>query len=114
MIGRGDGDGVNVFVFEQFANIDVGFWLWQTQLFRVPDALVQHALINIAQSGNLRSRDMGKAMQVVVAAASQSANGHAHTIVRAQDSCVAGCRGAQGRSSDAGASEFQEFTPRSA
>ena len=33
MIGSGDGDGIDVFVFEQLANVDVGFWLRQAHLF---------------------------------------------------------------------------------
>src|SRR5260370_2101671 len=88
MIGRGDGDGVNVFVLEQLTNIDVGFWLWQAQLLDVREALVQHAFIHIAQSGNLRSREMGKAMKVILAAASQSASCHPSTFIRPHTSAV--------------------------
>src|SRR2546430_4744895 len=41
MIGRSNGDGVDIFVLEQLANIDVGFGLWQSQLLDVPETLVQ-------------------------------------------------------------------------
>ena len=40
MIGRSDGNCVNIFVLEQFADIDVGFGLWQSQLIDVPEATV--------------------------------------------------------------------------
>jgi hypothetical protein len=108
MIGRGDGDGVNIFVLKQLTNIDVGFWLWQSQLLDVPEALVQHAFIHIAQSGNLRSWDTGKPVEVIFAATSHSANCHAHTIIRTHDTCVAGCRSAQSSAGYAGAGKFQK------
>src|SRR5712664_1636336 len=111
MIGRGDGDGVNIFVLKQLTNIDVGFWLWQSHLLDVPDALVQHAFIHITQSGNLRSSDTSEPVEVIFAAASHSANCHAHTIIRAYDPGVTRCRGAQGRASDASAGEFQKIPP---
>src|ERR1700732_990426 len=85
MIGRGDGDGVNIFVFEQLANIDVGFWLWQAQLLDVAEALVQHVFVHIAQSGKLRSWDALKAAYVIVAATSYSANCYADAVICAQD-----------------------------
>src|SRR6267143_2169769 len=111
MIGCGDGDGVNVFVLEELTNIDVGFWLWQSQLLDVSKALVQHAFIHIAQSGNLRSWDTGKPVNVFLAATSHSANCHSHTITRPHDSCVTRCGGAQRRARDACASEFQKIPP---
>src|SRR5229473_8709308 len=113
MIGRGDGDGVNIFVLKQLTNVDVGFWLWQSQLFDVPEALVQHALIHIAQSGNLCSWDTGKPMDVIFAATSHSANRHTDTIICARDPSVAGCGDTQGRASDTSAGDFQEVPPGS-
>src|SRR5207253_9128174 len=61
MIGRGNGDGVNFFVLEELANINIGFWLWQTHLLDVIEALVQYVFIDIAQSGELRSGNTRKA-----------------------------------------------------
>src|SRR6266436_10377531 len=112
MIGCGDRDGVNVLVFEQLTNIDVGFWLCHAQLLHIPEALVQDAFIHVAQSGNLRSRDTGESVDVIFAATSYSANGHAHTISGAYDPGVAGRRGAQGSTGDTCAGDFQEVPPR--
>src|ERR1700682_1205456 len=84
MIGRGDGDGVNIFVLKQLANITVAFWPCQTHLLHVAEALVQNAFIHIAQSGNLRSWHTLKPVEVIVAATSHSANRHAHTIICAE------------------------------
>src|SRR6266404_6241373 len=52
MIRRSDGDGVDIFVLEQLADIDVGFGLWQSQLIDVPEATVQHGLIDITERSN--------------------------------------------------------------
>src|SRR5260370_35764962 len=110
MIGRGDGDGVNILVLKQLTNVDVGFLLWQVQLPHVPDALVQHAFIYIAKSGNLRSWDAGKPVEVIFAATSHSANSHPHTIIRTHDSCVAGRRSAQSSARYACAGKFQKVS----
>src|ERR1700730_12674296 len=84
MIGRGDRDGVNVFVLKELANIDVGLRLCQTQLLHVPEALVQHVFIRIAQSGDLCSWDTRKPADVIVAATSNSANCHPDTVICAE------------------------------
>jgi len=47
-------------------------------------------------------------MDVIVAATSHSANCHLDAVIRAHDFCVAGCRDAQRRAGDAGASDFLE------
>src|SRR6266567_1409967 len=109
MIGRGDRDGVNILVLKQLANVDVGFWLWQTQLLDVPEAMVQHVFIHIAQSGNLRSWHTRKPADVIVAATSYSANCHPHTIICAHDPAVTRGLDAQGRAGDAGPCEFKEI-----
>ena len=113
MIGRGDGYGVNIFVFEQLANVHEGFWLWHTQLLHVPEALVQDAFIHVAQSGNFCPWDTGKTVNVIFAAASHTANCHPHTIIRADDAGVAGCGDAQSRAGDTCAGDFQEVPPGS-
>src|ERR1700730_753282 len=84
MIGRGDGDGVDIFVLEELANIDIGFGLWQALLLDVAEALVQHAFIHIAQSANLCSRHAGETLNMVVATTAYSANCDADTIVCAE------------------------------
>ncbi len=106
MIRRSDGDGVDIFVLEQLADIDVGFGLWQSQLIDVPEATVQHGLIDITERSNFCPWDARKAMDVIVAATSHSANCHLDAVIRAHDFCVAGCCDAQRRAGDAGASDF--------
>src|SRR6266852_343365 len=112
MIGRSDGDGVDIFVLEQLTNIDVGFWLWQSHFFDVAEAMVRHAFIHIAESGKLSSWDTRKAADVIVAAPPHSANSHADTIIRAHNSCVAGRGDAESSAGDTGAGEFQKVAAR--
>ena len=112
MIGRSDGNGVDIFVLEQLANIDVGFGLGQSQLLDIPEALVQHVFIHIAQGGNLCPWNTRKTAEVIVAATSHSANCHPDTIIGAQDSGVAGCRDAPSSAGYARAGEFQKVAPR--
>ena len=85
MIGRGDGDRVNIFVLEELAHVHVGFRLRQAQVLHVAEAQVQNALIHIAEGGNFRSRNMREALEVIIAATAQSANGDAHAIIRAKN-----------------------------
>src|SRR3977135_2989017 len=85
MIGCGDGDGVNIFVLEELADIDVGFGVWQALLLELAEALVQHVFIHIAQSGKLCSRDTRKPVDVIVAATAHSANCHSDAIIGAKD-----------------------------
>src|ERR1700723_520865 len=106
MIRCGDGDGVDLFILEQFANIDAGFWLWQSHLLDLFHTLLRNVFIDVAQNGQFRSWDARKAVDVVVAAASHSANRHADTIVCAKDSSVAGCACAESRGGHAGARYF--------
>src|ERR1700757_3135693 len=51
MIGSGDGDGVDVFVFEELADIDIGFWSGQAELLDLVEALIGDVFVDIAKSG---------------------------------------------------------------
>jgi hypothetical protein len=84
VIRRGYRDSVNVFVLEQLAHIDTGFWLSQTQLFQLAEALVQDAFIHVAQGGDLCAWDTRKPAEVIVAPASHSANCYAHAVICAE------------------------------
>src|SRR5882757_1770593 len=113
MIGGGDGDGVNILVLEQLANIDVRFWLWQSELFDVAEAMIRNAFIHIAEGGKLCSGDTRKAADMIVAAAAHSANGHADAVIGTHDFCIAGSGDAQSSAGDTGAGEFQKIAARS-
>src|ERR1700676_5605852 len=85
MIGSGDGDGVNVFVVEELANIHVGFRLWQAELLDLSEALVGDAFVDIAESGQLGLWNTRETVDVIVAAAAHSADGHAYAIICAEN-----------------------------
>src|SRR6266436_1415867 len=109
MIGRGDGDGVNVFVLKELANIDVRFWLWQTPLLDLAETLVRHVLIHIAQSGKLCSRDPRKPEDVIISAAAYSADGHPDAIICAEDLAIERKRSCAHRYCFS--RRFKKFTP---
>src|SRR5579859_1635113 len=109
MIGGGDGDGVDILIFEELANIDVGFGFRQTHLLDAGKALVQDVFVDIAESGKLDARDVRETADVVVAAAAHATDSHADAIVGAENSaaeCKRGCA-----CSDCFSSRFQKFTP---
>ncbi len=83
MIWRGNGDGIDILVFEELANVDIRFGPGQAHFFDAAEALVQNVFIDVAKSGELDSRDVRKAADVILAAAADSANGDADTIVGA-------------------------------
>src|ERR1700730_11280300 len=85
MIGSGDGDGVNVFVVEKLANIDVGLRPWQAELLDLIEALLRDVFVDIAESGQLGLRDARKTMDVIVAAPAHPADGHADAIICAEN-----------------------------
>ena len=92
MIGCGDGDCVDIFIFKQLANIDVSLGLGESELLHVADPLVQNTLVDIAECSNFRSGNFRKPMKMVVAAASYPANCNANTIVRTQYASAEGER----------------------
>ena len=92
VIGSGDGDGVDLLVFEELANIDVGFWLGNAEFFDVADALAEDGFVDVAQGDDLRIGNVREAVDVILAATADAANSDAHTIVRAKD-LAAHCQG---------------------
>jgi hypothetical protein len=85
MIGSGDGDGVDVFVFKERANVEERFRARQAHFLDVAEALVQDIFVNIAESGEFDSRDMREAADVVVATAAHPADSDADAIVCAEN-----------------------------
>ena len=109
VIRRRDRDGVDFFVFEQLAHIDIGFGLRQVHFFDVADALAQHAFIDVAEGDDFCSGHPRETFDVIGAAAPDSADGYAHAIVGAQD--FAAERQCCRARSDCFAGGLQEFTP---
>src|ERR1700693_3818352 len=113
MIGCGDGDGVNIFVFEELANIAVGFRFGHAKFLDVAKAFVQYVFVHIAQSGDFCCWNVREAVDVIDAAASHAANGYTDAIICADDTGVARSCDAKSSAGDAGTGEFKEIAPRS-
>jgi hypothetical protein len=109
MIGRRDRDGINIFVFEELANVDVGFWLWHAEFLDVAEALVQDVFVDVAESGKFCSGDMRKAADVIVAATSHTANCHSDAIICAENLASERERGRANGYCFSG--RLQKFTP---
>ena len=85
MIGSGDGDGVDFLVFEELANVEVTLGLGQAHFFDVAEALVEDVFVDITESGEFDTGDVRKAVDVILAAAADSADGDADAIVGAEN-----------------------------
>ena len=81
VIGRGDGNGVNIFVLKQPSNVAVRFGPCQPHLFRVTETLVQYAFVDIAHASDFGPRNVGEALEMIVAAAPESTNCQPHPVI---------------------------------
>src|SRR5579862_542054 len=81
MVGRGDGNGVDGFVFEQLANI--GECLGIAAHFSA--AFIHNFLVHVAEGGNLGVRHVRISVKMIVSAIAQAADGYTNAIVRAKD-----------------------------
>ena len=85
MIRRGDGDGVDVFVFEKLADVGVGLRLGTAEFFDVGEALVEDVFVDVAERGDFDVGNFVEAVDVIDAAAARAADGDADAIVGAED-----------------------------
>src|SRR4051812_37057955 len=90
VIGRGDGNSVNILVLKKPADVAVRFRSGQPHLFRITETLVQYALVDIAHAGDFGPRNVGEALEMIVAAAPESTNCQAHPVVGAKYSASQG------------------------
>src|ERR1700733_12510286 len=85
MIRRGNRDGVDLFVFEKFANVGVRLRFRTTEFFDVGEALIENVFIDVAERGDFDVAHFIEAVNVIDTAAARAADGDAHAIVRAED-----------------------------
>src|SRR5450755_3354532 len=85
VIGSGDGDGVNLFVFEKFANVPISFGSGRAKFFDFGDALGGNIFVDVTERGDFHVGDMLESLDMIAAAAAQSANGDADAIIGAED-----------------------------
>ena len=81
MVGSCDRNCIDIFVLEELADIDIGFGFGETELLHVADALIQNALIDVAERSNFRTGNFRKAVKMIIAAAAYAANREANTII---------------------------------
>ena len=94
MVAGGDGDGVDIFVFEKLANVLVRFLRFGAgQLFGEAHGALDLRLVDIAHGGDARFRQLRVAGDVVASAAAYADDRDIDTIVGAE-------RGHAGRHGD--------------
>src|SRR5579871_6962598 len=81
VIGRGDGDGVNIFVLEQLADVAIRFWPGEPHLLGVAETLVEHAFVDVTHRSDFSPGNVREALEMIIAAAAESANGQPHPVV---------------------------------
>jgi hypothetical protein len=94
VIGRSNGDSIDILVFQQLANIDVSAGLAVVSLLKCTALAVQDFPIDIAQGCNLYAIDILESTDVRAPPAVDAYHSHADNIVGAAD---AGKRRGQGQ-----------------
>ena len=56
VIGSGDGNGVNFFIFEKFANVPISFRSGRAKFFDFGDALGGNIFVDVAERGDFNVR----------------------------------------------------------
>ena len=93
MVAGGDGDSVDIFVFEKLANVLVCFLrLGAGQFFGEAHGALDLRLIDVAHSGDARFRQLRVAGDVVASAATYADDRDVDTVVGAKRG-HAGCHG---------------------
>jgi hypothetical protein len=111
VIGRGDGDGVDIFLFKNFAEVFFGCGRLAHFLLHAVGEFVEDVAIDVAHV-----RDAGGAFvgfergEVGVGAAVETDYGKVEAIVRADDTAVAFRGGTYGVSCGGGCKSVEKFT----
>src|SRR5262245_59445562 len=107
VIRRGDRDGIDFFVLKQLSNVHIRFRPRLAKILDVLQALVQTALVDVAQRRNLDVRNFCKTFNVILAASARSTNRNANTVISPQN--LAAQRHRCGSNRDRFPRSFQEF-----
>src|SRR4029450_8916389 len=88
-VGRGEGNGIDAFVFEQLPHVEDSGRALLARLLHHLASLFQHGFIDIAEGCDLDVRDIQVGLDVSLALSSEPYNGHPDGVVRAgQRACA--------------------------
>ena len=94
VIGRGDGDGVDIFIGEELAHVVVALGLLAGQLFDRGLAGFERGLVDVAQGHDARVGQSGVALDMIVAATADADDTDVDLVIGAEHAAQ-GKRGAR-------------------
>ena len=85
VVGRGDGDGVDVFVFQKIANVGVGGDFGRIVFFQLVDSAADDVVVNVAKSGDADAGNAAEAVDVRASASVDANNSDSDVFVGAEN-----------------------------
>ena len=107
VVGRGDGDGVDAFVFQKFANVGVGGDLGGLVFFQLVHSAADDVVVNVAESGDADAGNAAEAADMRASASVDANHGDSNVLVGAEDF---GVRMSQGQSKAGADGVFDEIS----
>src|SRR6202162_5893144 len=111
VIGRGDGDGVDIFLLENFAEVFFGYGGFTHFVLNAGREFVEDVAIDIANVRDAGSAFVGlERGEVGVGAAVETDHSKVEAIIGTEDTGVAFCGGTYGVSCGGGCESIEKFT----
>ena len=85
VVGRGDGDSVDVFVFQELADVGVGRDFVGIVFFQLGDSAADDVVVNVAESGDADAGNAAEAADVGASASVDADDGDSDVFIGAED-----------------------------
>lgn len=85
VVGRGDGDGVDAFVFQELTDVGVGGDFGCVVFFQLIDSAANDVVVNVAESGDADAGNAPEAVDVGASASVDADDGDSDVFVGAED-----------------------------
>ena len=85
VVGRGDGNGVDAFVFQELADVGVGGDFGGVVFFQLVDSAADDIVVNVAESGDADAGNAAEAVDVGASASVDADNGDSDVFIGAED-----------------------------
>ncbi len=85
VVGRGNGDGVDAFVFQELADVGVGGDFGGVVFFQLVDSAADDVVVNVAESGDADAGNAAEAFDVGASASVDADNGDSDVFIGAED-----------------------------
>lgn len=85
VVGRGNGDGVDAFVFQELADVGVGGDFGGVVFFQLVHSAADDVVVNVAESGDADAGNAAEAFDVGASASVDADNGDSDVFIGAED-----------------------------